>query len=275
MARKPNKKRQMSAETESVTAIATRAKCSRTLVLRLLRRGLTAVQIVQRAEERRARTEARSATGNGQSNGRVNGHATMMDFPAVPVPTIPPFAESEKRKEFYLSEIRELQAAKLRGQALPVEPLRSVIFAATHYLTNRLRDLPDELTDDLGPDLTKLLRARIHALVGEAHRVMVWEAARHGIPPPPDQPPAVRSRLASYERFIRDSRSGETEVIPVNERIDSLEWQRLHPSVTFQQGFEILRKKREWDEAMLELLRRRSEWDLPSELPDEPPPEAA
>jgi hypothetical protein len=274
MAEKPNKKRKKSDETPNVTAIATRAGCSRTLVLRLLRRGLSAEQVVLRAEERRARIAARSAS-NAKVNGVVNGHAAAMDFPVVPVPTIPPFAESEKRKEFHLATIRELQAAKLGGQVLPLAPWRSVVFTVAHFLCGRLRDLPDELRDELGPELTKMLRVRIHAVVDEARRVESWECQRHGIPPlPPEPPEPVCRRLAFYQRYIRDSHTGEIEVIPVNERMESAEWFRQHPSVSHSRWFELKRAKDLWDLDMSELLLRRREWDLPSEeLSDPPPPE--
>jgi hypothetical protein len=258
----------------SPTEVAKAAGCSKGLASRLLTRGMTPEQIILRMEERRARELARLADAESAVNGRTNGAA--MDFPTIPLPEeprFPPFAESEKRKEFYLSKIRELQAQKLHGQLFPLEPLRSVVFTSTHFLSNRLRDLPDELADQLGAENAKLLRIRIHAIFDEARRVLAWECQRHGLPVPPDPPPPIRRRLAYYERFIRDSRAGEIETIPINERIDSPEWTRLHPSVTFEQGFEILRKKRQWDQDYLDLMRRRSEWDLPSELPDPPPPE--
>jgi hypothetical protein len=274
MAEKPNKKPKKLAGTVNVTALATRAGCSRTLILRLLRRGLSAEQVVLRAEERRARIAARSAS-NAKVNGLVNGHAAAMDFPVVPVPTmptIPPFAESEKVKEFHLATIRGLQAAKLGGQVLPLEPWRSVVFTAAHFLCNRLRDLPDELRDELGPELTKLLRVRIHAVVDEARRVQAWEGARHGIPPPPPEPPEpVRARLSHYERYLVGSRTGEVETIPRAEQMESSTWMRQHPSISHSEWFELKRLKNEWDADMGALLLRRRQWDLPSELPDPPP----
>ena len=246
--------------------VAREAKCSKSQAHKLLKRGLSKPEIVARAEERRKREAERAARGNGY----VNGHDPT-ELPTVPVP---PFAESEARKEFHLASIRELQASKLRGTVLPMEPWRSVMFASTRFLSNRLRDLPDELTDELGPALTKLLRIRIDAIFAESRRVMTWECQRCGVPPPPvDAPEPVRRRLAYYERFLRDSRDGEIEVIPVSERIDSKEWRDAHPSISFERAFGILAAKRRWDEDMLALLRRRAEWDLPSEIPEPPPPE--
>ena len=246
--------------------VARDAKCSKSQAHKLLGRGLSKAEIIERTEERRQR-EAERAARNG---GYVNGHDPT-ELPTVP---IPPFAESEAKKEHHLASIRELQAAKLRGTVLPMEPWRSVIFASTRFLSNRLRDLPDELTDELGPALTKLLRIRIDAIFAESRRVMTWECQRCGVPPPPvDAPEPVRRRLAYYERFLRDSRDGEIEVIPVSERIDSKEWRDAHPSISFERAFGILAAKRRWDEDMLALLRRRAEWDLPNEIPEPPPPE--
>ena len=248
------------------TATAKAAGCSKSQAHKLLQRGLSKPEIVQRTKQRKAREEGKAARGNGY----VNGHDPD-ELPTVPVP---PFSESEARKEFHLASIRELQASKLRGTVLPVEPWRSVIFASTRFLTNRLRDLPDELADELGPALVTLLRIRIDAIFDESRRVLAWECQRCGVPPPPvDAPEPVRRRLAYYERFLRDSRNGEVEVIPVSERIESKEWRDAHPSISFERAFGILAAKRRWDEDMLALLRRRAEWDLPSETPEPPPPE--
>jgi hypothetical protein len=101
------------------------------------------------------------------------------------------------------------------------------------------------------------------------------ECKKYAISMPAAPPVPTRSQLAYYERFVRDSRTGETETIPLSERIDSPEWMAAHPSVTFEQGFVILAAKRRWDEDMLALLRRRTEWDLPPEVPVEPAAGAA
>ena len=248
------------------TAVSKAAGCSKSQAHKLLKRGLSKPEIVERTEERRKR-EAERAARNG---GYVNGHDPT-ELPTVP---IPPFAESEAKKEHHLASIRELQAAKLRGTVLPMEPWRSVIFASTRFLTNRLRDLPAELADELGAALTKLLRIRIDAIFEESRRVLVWECQRCGVPPPPvDAAPEVRKRLSYYERYLRDSRNGDIEVIPVNERLESAEWQRQHPSIGEQEWFAIKRRKALWDHDMAALLLRRREWDLPSELPEAPPPE--
>jgi hypothetical protein len=261
----------------SPTEVGKIAGCSKGLASRLLTRGMTPEQIILRMEERRARELARLADAETASavNGRTNGAA--MEFPTIPLPEeprFPPFAESEKRKEFYLSKIRELQAQKLHGQLFPVEPLRSVVFTSTHFLGNRLRDLSGEMRDELGAELAGKLHARIVALLNEARRVLDWEGQRHGFPPlPPDPPPEVRKRLGQYEQFLRGSTTGETERISAAKEIGTPEWMAQHPSVSFQESFKYSKLKREWDERMLQLLTERSSWDLPSELPDPPPPE--
>ena len=193
MPRKPKKTRKKL----SATAVATRAGCSRQLAARLLARGFSEQQIIDRVRERKEREQSR-AGHSAASGGRVNGY-DIDEFPTVPVPglePVPPFAVSEAAKEQALAQIRQLQAAKLRGTVLPVEPMRAVVFAATRFLVDRLRDLPDELTDELGPELTKLLRVRIQAVVDESRRVLRWEAARVGVSVPPDPSPEVRRRLA-------------------------------------------------------------------------------
>lgn len=260
-------KRKKPAKKAGPSEVARAAGCAKSQAHKLLQRGLSKAEIIAHTEERKAREEARAT----RLNGHANGHDPL-ECPTVPVP---PFSVSEARKEHFLSEIREMQAAKLRGQVLPLEPWRSAIFAATHFLGIRLRDLPDELRDELGPALTKLLRIRLYAIFDESRRVLAWECERHGVPPPPPAPPEpVRSRLAYYERFLAGSRTGEIEPIPLSERIESEEWLAAHPSVSFEERFGILRKKTAWDEDMLALLRRRAEWDLPAETAEPgPPPE--
>jgi hypothetical protein len=258
---------------ETMKALAERLGVSRQLVGKLFSRGYSVAEIEARIQLRRSKEEAHQASGKApvstRVNGKANGHDHDMDFPTVPVPS---FAESEKRKEFFLSEIRRAEAAKLHSTLLPLEPLRSVVFASTQYLSNRLRDLPDELADQFGPENTKLLRIRIYAVVDEARRVLVWESQRHGIPVPPDPPPQVRKRLGHYEQFLKGSTTGETQRVSGAKEIGSPEWMAQHPSVSFQESFKYSRLKKEWDERMLQLLAERSSWDLPSELPDQPPP---
>jgi hypothetical protein len=273
MAGKPKKTRQKVTAAE----VAKRAGCSRQLASRLLLRGFSEAEIVRRCADRKERQQARAAriagaTGNG-SGGYVNGHShdsTTGEFPFPTVP-IPPFAHSEARKEHFLASIREAQAAKLTGQLLPLQPWRGVVLAATQHVRNRLRDLPGELADELGPELANTLRAKIHAIFDESRRIMTWEFARVGIQMPPDPPAPVRSRLAYYEAYLAGSRTGEIENIDTAQQIGTPEWFARHPSIDFQESFRYSRLKKEWDADMSELLGRRAAWDLPSELPDAPP----
>jgi hypothetical protein len=267
MAEKPKKTGQKTGSTLTATAIATLAGCSRTLVSRLLSRGFSVEEIVERVRQRRERLETRlAATANPPEGDHVNGQPAGMEFPTIPVPS---FAESEKRKEFYLSEIRRAEAAKLHSQLIPIEPARAIIFAASTYLMNRLRDLPGEVTDELGAVGAKVLDLRLQAMTQEARYVMLWECQRHGVPPPPEPSPVLRKRLAYYERFAKDST--EIEIIPAGERMENARWLKAHPSVTEQEWFQIKAKKKAWDERMLQLLAERSSWDLPPEPPPPPP----
>ena len=200
----------------------------------------------------------------------------LAGLPATPVNghAVPSYAESQAIKEYHLSELRGIEVEIKRRQLFPIEPLRAILFAGAHYLQNRLGSLPGELSGQLGPELTKLLHFHIAAAFNEARRVVCWESVRHGISPPPDPPPApLRKRLAYYEQFIRNSRAGEIESVDAAQQIGSVEWLRLHPSVSFQESFKYSALKKEWDARMSQLLAERSSWDLPPELPEEPPPE--
>jgi hypothetical protein len=258
--------------------LADRLGCSRSLVTKLYGRGYSTSEIITRVNAQRAKAEARALQVNRPStervNGRVNGHTNGHDpdeFPTIPVPS---FAESEKRKEYYLSEIRRAEAARLHAQLFPIQPLLSIVFAGAHHLKRRIQDLPGELSDELGPALTEMLRLKISAIFAEAQRITNWECLHHGAEPPPPAPPEpIRARLSYYERYLKNSRTGEIEIVPPGERMEDKRWMHEHPSVTEEQWFALKQKKAAWDAEMGALLARRSEWDLPSELPDEPPPE--
>jgi hypothetical protein len=277
MSRKSKKTEQEADSDPTATAIATRAGCSRQLVSRLLTRGFSEQQIIDRIAERKRRTEARIA--GPPTNGKPNGHD--MDFPVIPVaeePSFPPYSQSEAKVEFHLAEKRELEVARLRRELMPLQPAQSIIRAAAEYLMNRLRSLPEEAQDRLGSENTEWLRAQISHICDEARQVESRERVQHGLPPlPPALPDPVRKRLADYEHFLKGT--NQIIITPDEQRIDSMEWRRLHPKVTFDQVFVLLRKKREWEQKKLEherqnleLERERAEWDLPPEIPDDPAP---
>jgi hypothetical protein len=255
----------------TATAIAARAGCSRPLVARLLARGFNEQQIIERVRERKAREAARAtATSNSRTEGHVNG------LPTLPV-GVPPFSESEARKEHALAELRVLEVARQKGELFPLQPLMAVTVGILRFQRDLLWLLPTEMSHELAnrteSEIASILHRHLEHMFHAVEAFAEGECRKYAITLPAAPPVPTRSSLAYYERYRADSRSGEIEVIPVNERIDSEEWRRAHPSVTFEQGFVILRKKREWDKAMSELLAKRSEWDLPGELPDEPPPE--
>jgi hypothetical protein len=245
--------------------------------LRLLRRGLDAEAIVQRAEERRARLAMRTEGVTTAVNGGVNGHADgeTNGFPVIP---IPPFSQSEAKKEFHLAELRALEVARQKGELVAIQPFRAITDSVLKFQRDCIALWPTDLAHDLTmrtqAECAELLRRRVEHLFHSTAAFLEAECKKYGIilpPPPPERP---RLRLAYYERYVRDSRTGQIETIPREEDIDSERWRLQHPSITFQQSFEILRKKREWDAAMGELLARRVEWDLAPEVVEvvEPPP---
>jgi hypothetical protein len=267
MRSKPKKKQPITA-----TAIAQKAGCSRQLASRLLARGFSEAQIIARVKERKAREAARAPAGrNGLRNSTVPKHVN--GFPTLS--GVPPFAESEARKEAHLAELRGLEVARQKGELFPLQPFMAITVGILRFQRDLIWLLPSETAQELAnrteqeivPILHRHLEHMFHAIESFAE----GECRKYAITLPAAPPVPTRSQLAYYERYRADSRSGEIEVIPLSERIDSEEWRAAHPSVTFEQGFVILRKKREWDAAMGALLAKRSEWDLPPEVPVEPP----
>jgi hypothetical protein len=272
MERKSKKKQP---EAINATAIAARAGCSRQLVSRLLARGFDERRIVERIAERKARESARNKAATVVSSapppsysGPVNG------FPAPH--GYPPFAESEAKKEAHLAELRGLEVAKAKGELFPLQPLMAITVGILRFQRDLLWLLPHEAGQELSmrtePEVASILHRHLEHMFHAVEAFAEGECRKYAVAMPAAPPAPTRSQLAYYERYRRDSRDGEIEVIPVCERIDSKEWMAAHPSVTFEQGFVILRKKKEWDKAMGELLAKRSEWDLPVEAPVEPSP---
>jgi hypothetical protein len=138
----------------------------------------------------------------------------------------------------------------------------------TPYVLRRVFEaLPGELETEFGAALKETLRRRIAHAFAAAERMSQQAAAFHRVSlpakPAPEPPEPV---LAYYRQYVLGSTSGETEVVSGEEQIGTPEWLRLHPSVSFEQSFEISRRKKEWDGRMAELLRERPEWDLPAEV---------
>jgi hypothetical protein len=230
------------------TEIARLAGVSKQLASKKLRQGKTPAQIIAEAEA------ARSAAGKVAS-----------------IADVPPFAESQRLKEYHLATLRGLEVRKRRGELLEVEPWRSLVGGAMDILRVRFQALPDEVINEIGRENTEMLRRRIKHIFAEARRHMAATYARYGVvlpPRPPSKPPEL---LADYQQYTDD---GEIVDVPVPARINSYEWGQLHPSRS-KDWFKLVQMKRQWDADMSALLARRSEWDLPPEVPAPPEPEVA
>src|ERR1035438_1315436 len=80
---------------ESPTEVAKLAGCSRPLAYRLLRRGMTVAQIVERCRARKDQEATRAGGRAGKSNRDGNG--------------FPPYSVSQAAKEYHLAELRALE----------------------------------------------------------------------------------------------------------------------------------------------------------------------
>lgn len=239
-------------EKDTATSIAREAGCSRQLVTRLLNRGMTRSEIVERMRLRRE-TEAAKAEGRP-----TNGHAAALDG-------IPPFFVSQARREYHQAELKSLEVAERRHMLMKLEPVQAVASAALFTLHNLFAALPEEVSGEFGHAHAQTLRRRIAHIFSEAQRTAEWVCARYGVPPPSKEPPPPPPELlADYRRYVRGSMTGETECVGALERLGSFEWRQAHPSVA-DRWFDILQLKREWDADMARLLARRAEWDLPPE----------
>jgi hypothetical protein len=265
-------------EAVNATAIAKRAGCSRQLVSRLLARGFDERRIVERIAERKARESARNGGATVVNGAPPSYSGPVNGFPAPH--GWPPFAESEAKKEAHLAELRGLEVAKAKGELFPLQPLMAITVGILRFQRDLLWLLPHEAGQELSmrtePEVASILHRHLEHMFHAVEAFAEAECKKYAIAMPAAPPTPTRSQLAYYERYRRDGRDGEIEAIPLCERIDSKEWMAAHPSVTFEDGFVILRKKREWDKAMTELLAKRCEWDLPPEvLPLKPPEDDA
>jgi hypothetical protein len=193
--------------------MAERLGVSRQLIGKLFSRGYTTKEIEARVELRRAKAEARM--GDTPNIERVNGHTNGHDLDEFPtVPIVPTFAESEKRKEYYLSEIRRAEAAKLHQEMLPVQPLPITVMVARFR-----RDILERWPEELGPELAmrsreeiaRVLGRRIESLFQASKAFFEGECRKYGLTPPPEPPLSPPS--PDHERRLHDP------VLPVAERI--------------------------------------------------------
>jgi hypothetical protein len=263
-------KRPKAKRIETATQIAARAGCSRQLVDRLLRRGHSPDEIVERVRERKADKVPRAAVPS--ITVPVNGHAATHELVT--------FAEAQRRKEEALAQLRELEVARKRGDLLPLAPWRAITIHVLKFQNDCLwlwpEDVSRELTMRPQCECAEIIRRRIEHLFHATETFFKGECLRYGIILSPTKPEPPRTELAYYERYVKDSRSGRIEIIPPEDRFEGAEWLRRHPSCSDpQRWFEIKRRKKQWDEDMAALLSRRAEWNLPDEVAPDTPPEAA
>jgi hypothetical protein len=180
----------------TMAALAKRLGVSRQLIGKLYSRGYSIEAIVSRIEARRAQEDARMAVGKaldaGRLNGAPNGHAAE-EFPTVEVPGIPSFAESERRKEHYLAEIRRAEAAKLHSELFPLQPLRAISVEVSRFQRDALLRWPEELSMELAmrpsDEIAVVLRRRVESLLRSTLTFYLGECRKFGLVPPPDDEP--------------------------------------------------------------------------------------
>jgi hypothetical protein len=263
---------------ETIVELAQRLGVTRQLIGRLYARGYTAEQIVERVRVHLERKAAREAAMDALHNMPVTPIEPESPYGAPPVNgagEIPSFAESERRKEFYLSEKHRIETEKLRGALLPLEPLRAITVAISDFQRFALERWPEELAMELGmcspPEIARILQARVEQLFRATQSFFEGECKKRNITLPPAPPPRpVSARLADHEQYVLGSVDGEKEHITSEQWINSPEWHARFPGHTIQQGFEILAEKRGWDAEMAALLNRRYKWDLFVERPAYP-----
>jgi hypothetical protein len=174
-------------------------------------------------------------------------------------------AESIARKESALASLRETELRQKRGSLAEVGPIMGWVADVVMFLRDRVRAWPALLGVEHGRGAEQLAEREVKRLLKDVEKHWRARARYHGIGlPPPLPPPPPPSRLPSYEQYVAGSVDGEREPIPPGERLGSLEWRALHPAVSDQQMFELMKRKRAWDADMAALLARRHAWDIPS-----------
>lgn len=274
--RKDPRKHPATASDVSAAEVGRRAGCSKQLASRLLKRGFSPDEIVQRIKSNKEAAVAKSSNGSPG--------IPLLDLPALPVADGPSFAAAQLRKELALAQLREIEIAERRRTLIPVSYVKHwnsvFLIDGRQILEQGPSELQDRLAAESSPMKCKeILTSWIDRVSERFERLRsMWEppfAPKVGgeaqgepaIPVPPPAPPGPQDRLADYQQYVEGSESGELEPIPMSQRIASVEWLQEHPSFDLQGAFRILAKKRQWDADMAALLRRRGEWDLAPEPP--------
>jgi hypothetical protein len=119
--------------------VAGAAGCSKQLASRLLKRGMTKGEIIERIADNKQR------------------EAALLDLPVVPVNGhaangMMPFAQAQAAKENWLAELRRIEVMKARRELMPVAYMK---LWGTNFLTEA-KDLwlrgPSELRDALAAE---------------------------------------------------------------------------------------------------------------------------
>jgi hypothetical protein len=140
----------------SAAQVGRDAGCSRVLAARLLKRGFTPAQIVERVAERKRREAAkRSAPLNGHAADALAGY--------------PSFAASQAKKEFHLARLRELQADAVARAMISRTEAKTWLTHVLVPLSHALRRLPGEVAPELEnqpvAEVERALSLRIEAIL--------------------------------------------------------------------------------------------------------------
>ncbi len=120
---------------------------------------------------------------------------------------------------------------------------------------------PDHLAGELEMQpsavIADTLRRRVEHLFDMSNRFMRAECAKYGIVLPPEEPEQPGTRLAYYEQYVRDSKTGKVEVVAWEAQTGTQPWLDKHPSVAgdVQKLCRIVRAKKEWTAEMGRVAR--------------------
>jgi hypothetical protein len=133
---------------QSPTEVGRAAGCSHVLAHRLLRRGMSPAEIVERCRLRREQEEARRAAAGG--NGGGNGRAPVKGASTGGANGSESFVSAQARKERALASKHEVQLAAMRGDLVPIATVNRFFSAMIIKARDSLLRLPASLRDRLG-----------------------------------------------------------------------------------------------------------------------------
>jgi hypothetical protein len=157
--RVPKKSKQRRKQGVTAAGVARLAGCSHVLAGRLLKRGLTPDEIIERIKENKVR-EANRAASNGSPS-------PPLDLPVVPITSNGSlYAYHQARKEEALADFRRIQVMEKQRELIPVSYVRR--WASEFLIQGRqiLEWGPSELQDELAMESDPLkVRAILDAWV--------------------------------------------------------------------------------------------------------------